>query len=267
MKKISIEELKKIQINILDYVDQFCRENKINYWLSYGSLLGAVRHKGYIPWDDDIDIGMLRDDYERFIAIFNKKNNKYRVCDYSIDHDWPLPYGKILDTTTLMYEPDKKSGITTAVFVDLFIYDDAPNNKQKLKRAFKKRTIYRKLHLWQTYKEAYNQERKKYNFIRYPIHLFLQLFPKNYFLKRILKIEVMFRNNASNKVASISDQGNYVFDKNVLEELTELEFEGKKFYAPQNYDLVLRTFYGDYMKLPPKEKRVSHHRFEAYYKE
>ena len=77
MRKIKVEELKKIQIQILDIVDTYCRNNNVNYWIDSGTLLGAVRHKGYIPWDDDIDLGMLRKDYEVFVEKFNKSNNRY----------------------------------------------------------------------------------------------------------------------------------------------------------------------------------------------
>ena len=78
MREILLDELKKTQIEILDVVDTFCRENNINYWLDSGTLLGAIRHGGYIPWDDDIDIGMLRKDYDIFLKKFNEKNERYR---------------------------------------------------------------------------------------------------------------------------------------------------------------------------------------------
>ena len=91
MKKIDIDDLKKIQLEILNYIDDFCKKNDINYWLDSGTLLGAVRHKGYIPCDDDIDIGMLREDYEKFIAIFNKNNkSNYKLHCYENDKNWYL---------------------------------------------------------------------------------------------------------------------------------------------------------------------------------
>ena len=90
MREILLDELKDRQIAILDVVDAFCRENNINYWLDSGTLLGAIRHGGYIPWDDDIDIGMLRPDYDRFLAMFNKFNKQYQV--FSVENDINFPY-------------------------------------------------------------------------------------------------------------------------------------------------------------------------------
>ena len=79
MKNISVEELKSVQIAILDVVSKYCDEHGIRYWLDGGTLLGAVRHKGYIPWDDDIDLGMLRPDFDRFIHEFNRYDSRYVV--------------------------------------------------------------------------------------------------------------------------------------------------------------------------------------------
>ena len=93
--EIDIDELKKIQLNILEYIDKFCKENNINYWIDCGTLLGAVRHKGYIPWDDDIDIGMLREDYIKFMNSFNNNNDSnYKFHCYELDKNWYYPYGK-----------------------------------------------------------------------------------------------------------------------------------------------------------------------------
>ena len=85
MHELSLDELRKIQIEILDVVVKFCDDHEINYWLDCGTLIGAIRHKGYIPWDDDIDIGMLRPDYEKFMKLFNEENTRYKFMCYELD--------------------------------------------------------------------------------------------------------------------------------------------------------------------------------------
>ena len=108
LRRIEQDELKKIQIEILNVVSTFCEKNDIRYWIDCGTLLGAIRHKGYIPWDDDIDIGMLRPDYDRFMQLFNQENERYKF--YSIENNTKFlcPHGKVLDTSTILYEPNKK---------------------------------------------------------------------------------------------------------------------------------------------------------------
>ena len=267
MEKIEVEELKKIQVKILNYVDDFCKKNNINYWLDSGTLLGAVRHKGFIPWDDDIDLGMLREDYNKFMEFFNKDNNSnYKFCCYENNKKWPYPYGKILNTNTIMYEPDEKYGIKSSVFVDLFPYDNIPQDDKEREKAFKKRNLYKKLNNLQRYKSFYIESKNRYNFIRYPFHLLMKLFPEGYFIKKSIENSKMYNNKESNLVGNFTGTMKQWCDKDVFNSFIELEFEGRKYPAPVGYDKWLTSFYGDYMKLPPIEKRVSHHRFIAYYK-
>ena len=106
MHELSLDELRKIQIEILDVVSKFCDDHEINYWLDGGTLIGAVRHKGYIPWDDDIDLGMLRPDYDKFMRLFNEHNTRYKFHCIENDPKFYVPFGKVLDTETILYEPD-----------------------------------------------------------------------------------------------------------------------------------------------------------------
>lgn len=132
-----IEEIKKIQLEILKYVDQFCSQNNIKYALGYGTLIGAVRHKGFIPWDDDIDIIMRRNDYNRFIELFSKETGRYKVWSHNLQTDYPIPYAKVTDEKTLKLEGTNYY-VERGVDIDVFPLDDLPNDEKAVDKVFKK---------------------------------------------------------------------------------------------------------------------------------
>ena len=264
MKKINLEELKNIQINILNVVDDFCKKNDIKYWIDCGTLLGAVRHKGYIPWDDDIDIGMLRDDYEKFMKLFNQQNDRYHFSSIEMDNNFLYPMGKVLDTNTILYEPDKKNGLKLSVNIDVFVYDNAPDNEDECNKMFKKRDLYSRLRYSQLYPNVYNHNLFSKKIIRFFLNIYFRFIPINYYTKKIADNSKKYVNEKTKRVGNFTSQTKFVGDKRIFESFVLLEFEKKKYPAPVGYDEWLTNFYGDYMKLPPKEKRVSHHEFEAY---
>ncbi len=259
-KKINSDDLKKIQISILDVVDDFCNKNGISYWIDCGTLLGAIRHKGYIPWDDDIDIGMLREDFEKFIKTFNGFNDQYKAYCIENNDDFYYPYGKVLDTNTILYEPDK-TGNKLSVNIDVFPYDNTPKNDKEIQKLLDRRNKYRYYH------EVLNCNEKEKSFIKRIVIIVGRLFfRRNYFVKKIVHNACKTINNHSTMVGDFTGYDRYYCDKSVFDSFIDVIFEGKKYKAPVGYDKWLKAMYGDYMTLPPKEKRVSHHKFEAYYK-
>ena len=141
MRKMIVEEVKARQIQIYKTVASFCEQHNISYWIDSGSLIGTIRHKGYIPWDDDIDIGMLRPDFERMKREFNLFNDRYRFTCIDIDESSFTAYGKVLDTNTILYEPDE-NGYRSCINVDIFVYDNAPDNAIALKMMYGRRKFY-----------------------------------------------------------------------------------------------------------------------------
>lgn len=265
MKRIETEELKAIQLQILSEVCSFCEQWNIQYWLDNGTLLGAIRHKGYIPWDDDIDIGMLREDYDRFMNLFNQYNSRYKFYCIENNPKFLYPHGKVLDTETVLYEPNKQ-GNKLSVNIDVFVYDNAPNEDKQVAKMYDRRDKYRRL---QELRCAKNKPRG--NIIRrmcvYFIRGVLHFFPKNYFIKKILKNSKRYINVETKRVGNFTSYARIACDKSIFNEFIKVEFEGKEYNAPIGYDAWLRAFYKDYMTLPPEEKRVSHHTFEAYIEE
>ena len=264
MKRINRDELKQIQLQILDAVAAFCEENDISYWLDCGTMLGAIRHKGYIPWDDDIDIGMLRPDFERLSALFNQENTtRFHFASIDSDENFPYVSGKVMDTETLLYEPDRK-GTKLSVNVDIFVYDNAPDSDAALEKQYNVRDRYRLLHLLRTAKNKPHGNIVRRSMV-YGARFFVKVFPKNFFVKKISKNSKKYNDTETKRVGNFTSFARITCDKSVFSSFTYAEFEGKQYRIPQGYDAWLRAFYGDYMQLPPEEKRVSHHTFEAYF--
>ena len=262
MKRIDINELKELQLAILDTVHKFCIEHGINYWLDCGTLLGAVRPNGYIPWDDDIDIGMLRDDYEKFRVEFNKYNDRYSFSCVEDDDTYCFAFGKVLDTNTILYEPDK-NGRKIAVYIDVFVYDNAPDDEEKLKKMYQKRDFYRGCNTART--QLPDDEpgiiRKC---IFWFLHYALKVFPKSFFAKKMVQNSKTYMLSETKRVGNFTSRSKFACDKQVFNTFIEHVFEGRQYMIPAGYDQWLTSFYGDYMQLPPVEKRVHSHVFEAY---
>lgn len=260
MKEMNIDELKKCQLEILDYIVYFCDNNKINYFLDSGTLLGCIRHKGYIPWDDDIDIGMLRDDFDKFKSLFSERDN-YKFVSAELGNQYPYPFGKVLDMTTLLYEPDEK-GIQSCVNIDIFVYDNAPDDEKEVNRMFNVRDFYTLLNSLQ-YSGIYSESKLKM-MVCDMARSILKLFPRGYFAEKIILNEKKYMNKECSRVGNFSSVSRVVCTKDVFKEFLYGSFEGKKYKIPIGYDEWLRCFYGDYMELPPIEKQKSHHKFQAY---
>ena len=262
MRLVELEELKKIQVEILDVVSHFCQEHNIRYWLDAGSLLGAIRHNGFIPWDDDIDLGMLRPDFDRFIHEFNGYDQRYIVRCVESDPTFTYAYAKVLDTKTILYEPDEK-GNTININIDIFVYDNAPNEPESVEKLFNKRDRYRNLNQLRTMHNIPTGGIGRRLFIRF-LRSMLFLFPPNYFTKKEVVNAKTYNNMETKKVGNFLGWARFTCNVDVFDSFVDCVFEGKKYKAPVGYDKWLTEFYGDYMKLPPVEKRISHHTFKAY---
>ena len=261
MRSLNIDELKIIQLEILNCVADFCERNDIKYWLDFGTLIGAVRHNGYIPWDDDIDIGMLRPDYDRFLRLFNQSNERFKA--YSIENNDQFLYAfcKIVDTHTIMYEPDEK-GLKSNVYIDLFVFDNVPDEKSATK-LYRRRDLFRFLHNTRT-RANLSESKKALHICKNILRPFLFVFPKNYFCKKIVHNSKTYADKDCKYIGNFTACSKIFVEKSIFDEFIEVPFEGKTYKAPKRYDEWLRAIYGDYMQLPPEDQRVPHHRFKAY---
>lgn len=267
LKTVSIDTLKQIQLEILDYVHEFCEQNKITYFIAYGTLIGAVRHKGYIPWDDDIDIAMPRKDYETFIKIFHLTKSKYKLCSFKIDQSCPYSYAKVYDSDTVLNEYadfDYPIGIN----IDVFPIDGLPNDEKLRISHFRRLSILSLIRSFKIVKLSSNRAVCK-NVVLLLGKIFFSLFSLKKIIEKSIKLSKKYDYSSSDKVAILTDSygtcettNRSAFKTSVL-----LEFEGRMYKAPIGYDEWLRNIYGDYMQFPPKDKQVNHHKFEAYIKD
>ena len=135
MRRITDKELLQLQLNILRDVNLFCRETGIEYFLVGGTAIGAIRHGGYIPWDDDIDIGMTRLNYNKFLQTFNGAYNNLKVFSPELDKNWYAPYANVCDIRTILYEGSNgHNGMEVGVKIDIFPYDAIPVNEKEFER-------------------------------------------------------------------------------------------------------------------------------------
>lgn len=251
-KKIELNELKRISLDILVDVADFCEKNDITYFLACGTLLGAIRHKGFIPWDDDVDIMMPRPDYEKFLNTYD--SDIYKLCKPS---EGRLYYAKAYDSRTIKLEEgiDYKKYKPLGIDIDIFPLDGIVNDDNIVNKMYKRECFLEMLLRLSNQPIFYRKNKLK---------AINRIIPRIIGSKNIVR---MIEKNAKQYDYVKSD---YVvrmrrsmngftgaLPKAVYEKCY-VEFEGHNFIAPKGYDEWLQKFFGNYMELPPVEKRVAH---------
>ncbi len=257
------EELRKLQdteLEILSEIDQFCRRNNIPYSLYAGTLLGAIRHKGFIPWDDDLDICMSRENYNRFLSFWNQEQpSGYVIQNKENTPTFTQSFSKIRKdhTTFLQYEWERNL-YHTGIFVDIFPLDRFPKGK------FKNLIFKFDCMKYQLYTREFVPGNA--NFVVKCISTFFLKTSNhsNRVVKRyqLLKRITRYDGNTENPVAAIETMSSLSrpFPSNMLDDYSEIEFEGKKFMCFSDWDEHLKCKFGSYMELPPESERTwTHH--------
>lgn len=266
MTEITFEESKKIELNILSFVADFCDKNGLKYFLAYGTLIGAIRHKGFIPWDDDIDIWMPRDDYNKLMDIFqHSETGRYKLIRPT-DKNSYHSFVKVIDTRTAKIEGNVKyKNGYLGIDIDVFPLDGQPTDNAIYLKWFNKLQKYYKLYPYLFLDHCWRLKR----IISLPIIKVISGGKKN-ILKKTAKLHAKYSFNKSDFIGCIEscyNSKNNRYKKEWFEDAVEVEFESAVFKAPIGYDSILTQMYGDYMELPPKEKQITHHSNKTFWLE
>lgn len=252
-----LKSLQQTELKILKDIVKFCDKNKIRYCLSSGTLLGAVRHQGFIPWDDDVDISMPRQDFERFLSLADQLPEPYICQATRFDPNYPSPIVKVRKKGTIMREPIYKDlNIEHGVWVDIFPLDRVSSVEKLRKRAHEigllTTAIGYKIGVYRPYK------------LRTRIVCFLLgllgVKKMDEWRTKVMRADEKKNSNKLTNFASNLGYRNLLFDDLVYFPLKKLRFEDEEFYVPADWDKWLTSAYGDYMTLPPKEQQVNRHK-------
>lgn len=266
---IQIADLSKIHdimFNNLLHFNEFCFQNNIKYFLSNGTLLGAIKYECFIPWDDDIDVFVLRKDYERLVIEF-QDTERYKLFSVERTPNYCYPFAKLCDMTTIKEEININNGVTLGLNMDIFPLDYLPTDLEKAK--FQIKTINKLVGCLNFTKLQYNPGK---NVVRTLGKNILIFFARCVGAKRMVQKIIKIAGNGS-KGAETRHMGcavwpiygeREIIPAEVFSDTIEVEFEGEKFPAPIGYDTYLRSLYGDYWQDPPIEKQKTHHSFKAY---
>ena len=269
MQQISlkIEEIQEVSLRILKRITSVCEEHGFRYTLAFGTLIGAIRHKGFIPWDDDVDILMPRPDYERFILyLTNHPIEDLKVFNWKCVKNYPLGITRICDMRYRVFEKNFID-FNHGIFVDVYPVDGLANSYNDAKKAFDRTAKERD--------ELFMSAVKKYREIRFVEFFKNPRLALSKLRRRILGIPYYQRKLEEEVIKYAFEDFKYVgvpnwnwarivFERDWFNDRIKAPFEDGEFYITKHYDMMLKEEYGDYMQLPPIEKRVYHHGYIAY---
>ena len=272
MEKISFRDAQLGAYEILKFLDAFCRKNNLTYFLMYGSLIGAVRDKGIIPWDDDIDIMMPRPDYDKLIQICSTENIlPFKLFENSIVSEYPHPISRMSDQrykTNFANEKDYGIGL----FVDIYPLDGVGDDLKRAHKLIKK--AYRNASLcFLTSRKKFGRDNTKSKIrmaVKFPAYIWANLLGNHHYIKKSIKLCKEYSYEESKYVSGIAQpfresngENKNIYLKEWFE-VIETEFEGRKFCIPKGYDKILKMGYGDYMVPLPENQRDTHHTYDTY---
>lgn len=259
-KQLSLDEIKQIELQILIEFREVCNELGLRYYLSGGTLLGAIRHKGFIPWDDDIDLAMPRSDFNKLIEFSrNYQNDTYKFLFFSKTGGL-LPYAKFVNVKTHIDAKYAEDEMQKHLWLDIMPMDGLPEDINEVIHIYKKAEYYRKIIGLCNAKlgEGKSAAKKLAKYILKPLAL---IYGKDRAISNLNKLAMKYNYDSTKYVGAVT-WGLYGVSERMLkvevERIVEITFENNKFSTFSCWDSYLKGLYKDYMQLPPVEKRINH---------
>jgi len=260
MTQEDLLKVKQVQLQIMDEIHRLCEKHSIKYYLIAGSLLGAVRHKGFIPWDVDIDIGMPREEYERFKKLCQQElDSLYAYCDYRQKKIFFRPHALVYHKKSklkIKYDCYNPVSEDCGIYIDIFPLDNAPDD-EKLRKKHAKQL--KRICKFKQCRIPYSYSSKKWKrWAHYILSALLSWIPLEKLNGYQQKVMCKYRHQQTQCICSMASRYAYkkqCMPKEIYGEPVKLEFEGRFYNAPSQYTTYLTRLYGDYMQLPPEEKR------------
>ena len=257
-----ISEMQSKLLEMFKWFHSFCEEHQLRYYVLGGTMLGAVRHNGFIPWDDDIDVGMPREDYNRFIQLCVETQNERYIVEAPTDNnpEYQYLFAKVYDSKTTLIENLRKP-ILRGIYIDVFPLDGIGNTKKEATKNYSKLSW--RINLEMMIVCAIRKERVWYKNLAVIFgHLISPLFVSERKLNKAITRLAESRSFDTEKYI-----GNFfgawgikeIMPREYFGKPTKYSFEGMQVYGPELADMYLKSLYNNYMELPPEEKRISHH--------
>ncbi len=271
-KNLSMREIQNVSFDILKTIKKICDKENLKYGLAFGTLIGAVRHKGYIPWDDDVDIVMPRPDFEKLMEYFNDNYDTlqpYEPWNRSKHPDYPYTITRIIDTRYIL-DVDNEKPCGMGVFVDIYVLDGAGNSFEEACETLERTRKFPSSIFLSTRIRLKNGGTKGFikNVIKPFFFAYVKMMGRDYFVKKLRNIISEFDYDKCSYLGCLEWDNTTAsaISKFDIENPVDVEFNGEIFKAPANVDFYLRHGYGDYMTPPPEKDRVYHHLYKAYKK-
>ena len=272
-RQLDVRESQSVATQVLTVIADICEQQSLRYCLIYGTLIGAVRHKGCIPWDDDIDIMMPRPDYDKLLAYFYENSEKFphlKVFNHDVCPAYPYMITRISDDRyEIVMENEKPYGM--GVFVDIYPFDGLGNTADEALKYGLKGDRLSSL-CYQATRDHFAMETTTSplrKVLKLPVYLISRMLGKDLFqnkLESLARVKPYDESEYVGCVVWLSGGMKDIFPRQWFDETELAEFDGYQFRIPKRYDDILRHIYGDYMQLPPEKDRVGHHCYKVFEK-